>query len=67
MKVEEIFAVSVMFIGLLCLIAVLLALPTMWLWNWLMPKIFNLTTINFWEALGINLLCGMLFSKKLTK
>lgn len=45
-------------------IGVLLALPTMLLWNWLMPEIFGLIEIGFWQALGINLLAGILFSNK---
>jgi len=39
----------------------LFAFPIKWLWNWLMPLIFGLTKITFWQALGLNLLCGMLF------
>ena len=27
-------------------LVVLLALPTMWLWNWLMPTLFNLPTVT---------------------
>ena len=53
-------------ITLIALIALLLALPTMWLWNWLMPTIFGLIKINFWKALGINLLCGILFKSSNT-
>ena len=30
------------------------------LWNWLMPSIFGLTTINFWHAVGILALCRIL-------
>lgn len=41
--------------------ALLLALPTMWLWNYLMPAIFQLTEISFWQALAINFLSGILF------
>jgi hypothetical protein len=48
-------------IALICIIAFLMALPVMWLWNWLMPSIFGLIKINFWKALGINLLSGFLF------
>lgn len=38
-------------------------LAVMLLWNWLMPVIFGLIEINFWQALGILvlskiLLCG---------
>lgn len=42
-------------------VSLLMALPTMWLWNWLMPDLFSLTEINFWQALGINVLSGILF------
>ena len=33
----------------------------MLLWNWLMPAIFGLITISFWQALGILVLCRLLF------
>ncbi len=42
-------------------IILICALPTMLLWNWLMPTIFGLTEITFWQALGINLFCTILF------
>jgi len=38
----------------------LLAFPLMWLWNWLMPDIFGLIEINYWQALGLNILSGIL-------
>jgi hypothetical protein len=41
--------------------AVLLGLPLMWLWNWLMPSIFGLPFITFWQALGLNALSAILF------
>lgn len=33
----------------------------MLLWNWLMPAIFGLTVISFWQALGIFVLARILF------
>ena len=33
----------------------------MWLWNWLMPNLFGLRTIGFWEGLGLFLLAKILF------
>lgn len=42
-------------------IAFLLTLPVMLLWNWLMPVIFGLIKLTFWQALGLNLLSGFLF------
>jgi hypothetical protein len=34
---------------------------TMWLWNWLMPGIFKLPAIGFWQAVGILILSQILF------
>jgi hypothetical protein len=33
----------------------------MLLWNWLLPVMFGLATINFWQALGLLVLCRILF------
>ena len=46
------FIIKLVVVGLF---AFLLAFPTMWLWNWLMPSLFNLRIIGFWEALVINI------------
>ena len=59
--------VIVVFIGIIFGLALILALPTMWLWNWLMPAIFGLTKITFWQALGINLLSSILFKSSSSK
>jgi hypothetical protein len=34
----------------------------MWLWNWLMPALFGLHAIGFWQALGLLVLSKILFS-----
>ena len=52
------------FIGLLILgafLALISALPVMWLWNWLVPSIFNLRQIDIFEAWGLCWLCAALF------
>ena len=49
------------FIGIFIVIGVVISLPVMWLWNWLMPEIFGLITITFWQALGLSLLSSFLF------
>jgi hypothetical protein len=61
LKTMEILTKIFAVIGLVVVAAVLMALPTMWLWNWLMPTIFGLIKIGFWQALGLNLLAGILF------
>lgn len=48
-------------IVIVAIISLILALPTMWLWNWLMPILFGLTKITFWQALGVNILSNILF------
>jgi len=50
-------------IALACLICLLLGLPLMLLWNWLMPMIFGLPALTFWQAVGINFLASILFGK----
>lgn len=49
------------FIVLFGVISLLCAFPTLWLWNWLMPAIFGLKTITFWQAFGMNFLTSILF------
>ncbi|MCL1937352.1 MAG: hypothetical protein FWF52_03020 [Candidatus Azobacteroides sp.] len=39
----------------------LCGLLIMWLWNALAPSIFGLVSINFWQALGLFVLCRILF------
>lgn len=41
--------------------SLIMALPTMWLWDWLMPDLFGLKEITLWQAWGLNFLSGMLF------
>ena len=33
----------------------------MWLWNWLMPVIFHLGIITYWQAVGLAILGRLLF------
>lgn len=63
MKAVEAFLIIV---GLLLLSSILLAFPTMWLWNWLMPDIFGLMKIDLYQAMGINFLTNILFKSNVT-
>lgn len=42
-------------------LALLFGYFVMILWNWLMPDIFGLTTITFWQAFGLTLLARLVF------
>ncbi|WP_128755326.1 hypothetical protein [Aquimarina sediminis] len=55
-------------------LAILFGYVIMWLWNWLMPEIFGLTTLTYWQAVGLFILlkiliggCGGGGSKKSSK
>ena len=48
-------------IGLAILVVMLLGMPLQLLWNWLMPNLFNLPYITFWQAVGLNLMATILF------
>ncbi len=41
-------------------LVILFGFGIMWLWNWLMPEIFGLTTLNYWQAIGIFILFKIL-------
>jgi len=48
-------------IGILMLVIILIGGPLMVLWNWIMPLIFDLPEITFWQACGLQLLATLLF------
>ena len=48
-------------VGVLILACLLFGAPLMVLWNWLMPMIFGLPEITFWQACGLNILSALLF------
>ena len=56
-KIENILII----VGLLILACLLFGLPLQILWNLLMPAIFNLPYISFWQAVGLNLMATILF------
>lgn len=39
-------------------ISIVLTFPVMWLWNYLMPMIFNLPKLTFWQTFGLQVLVG---------
>jgi hypothetical protein len=41
--------------------AFLFGAVVMWLWNWLMPVIFHLGIITYWQAVGLAILGRLLF------
>lgn len=44
-------------------VSIVLSIPVLLLWNWLVPTIFGITKITLGQAWGISLLCGILFGQ----
>ena len=41
----------------------ILALPVMWLWNYVMTSLFHLPQIGYWQAFALYYLSGLLFNR----
>jgi hypothetical protein len=55
-----------MFVALF-LVGALLSLPVMLLWDWLMPTIFGLPEITWFQAWGLLWLTGILFRPSVSR
>ncbi len=53
------------FLAIIILTTLLLGIPLMLLWNWLMPMLFNVPVITFWQAVGLNFLSAILFKSNI--
>lgn len=53
-------ALIVLGIGAIAGLAILFGFIIMWLWNWLMPELFDLPYINYWQAVGLFILSKIL-------
>lgn len=63
MKVLMIILAGLAFVSV-CAVAA--GVPVFWLWNWLCPSIFGLPVITIWQAMGLNILCLLLFRWQVT-
>lgn len=63
MKEEILKSFLVVFgtIMIVSIFVIVFTLPTMFLWNWLMPTIFGLAKINLWQTMGLIFLAGTFF------
>lgn len=57
LKVLKIIGMVILGVG----IAALFGFVIMWLWNWLMPMIFGLVKLNYWQAVGLFVLAKIFF------
>ena len=52
----------VLFIIFVILALAFFGLMVKWLWNWLLPELFDVPAISFYQAIGLLLLSKILFS-----
>ena len=60
-KTERIVKMIMAILILFPLIAFVMGEIVLHLWNWLMPALFHLPAVTFWQALGLMLLSWILF------
>ena len=64
---KEILGTSLVLIGIVVGVVLLLTLPTMWLWNYVMPTVFGLPEISVWQTLVLLILAEIFFKKNINK
>jgi hypothetical protein len=62
LRVLRIIGVAIIGVCLAALFALLFGWVVMLLWNWLMPSLFGIKAITYWQAFGITILAKILFS-----
>ena len=60
-KLIAVLIVILMFLVIAVVFALIVAFPVMLIWNAIMPELFELAKITFWQALGLSLLARLLF------
>jgi hypothetical protein len=65
MKMKNKIYDILMIVGLLILACLLFGLPLQILWNLLMPELFSLPYITFWQACGLQLMAALLFKSNI--
>ena len=60
-------SLGIIFLGIVMffLIGIVLSIPLCLVWNWLMPYIFGLPTINVLQAFGLSVLVTLLSPRKI--
>lgn len=57
----KVFAVALIAVVVGAVIGILTGLPVMWLWNYVMPDVFGVKEITFWQAWALAALASILF------
>jgi hypothetical protein len=60
-RIIRIIGLGIAGVVLAGLFALVLGVVVQWLWNWLIPDIFGLNPISYWQAFGLLFLAKLLF------
>jgi hypothetical protein len=60
-NMKEHFETFMAVIGAMCFVALLTGLPLWILWNLVVVNIFDVPHITFWQAVGLQIIAGLLF------
>lgn len=60
-KVVRIIFMTIVGVILACLFALLFGYITKMLWNWVMPEVFGLNSITYWQAVALLILAKIIF------
>jgi hypothetical protein len=61
MKTQRIVALAVRAVTTFIVFIAVGGIVVLQLWNWLLPALFGVPEVSFWQALGILALCRILF------
>ncbi len=59
-KILKVTGIVIGGLAMATLMGFVFGLLVMWLWNWLMPELFGLKVISFWQAWGLVVLSHIL-------
>jgi hypothetical protein len=60
-RIVKMVGIGVVFFAIVLIAAALFGLVVMHLWNWLMPALFGLHVVTYWQAVGLLVLSWILF------
>ena len=60
-RIARLIGLGIGGVALAAVFALVLGIVVQWLWNWLMPDIFGLKQISYWQAFGLLFLGKLLF------
>ena len=66
-KIIAAIGVIILALGMIFVWSLIMSLPVMWLWNWLLPTIFGFVKISWLQAWGVSFLSSLLFESSNSK